>query len=181
MRAAVFLDRDGVISVNRQDYVKSWSEFAFLPGALDALERLAHSEYAIVVISNQSAVGRGLISLEELSDIHVRMKRAIEAHRGRLDGVYFCPHTPNEACQCRKPEVGMFHDAANQLDLDLSCSYMVGDTLTDLLAGGKAACKPVLLLTGLGEDQRRLISPQMQDDCMVFQDLLTFVKWLVDK
>jgi len=118
-RPAVFLDRDGVINHNRSDYVKSWKEFVFLPGALEAIARLAASAYAIVVVTNQSAIGRGIIPVEAVDDIHRRMVRRVQSAGGRIDAVSLCPHRPDEGCLCRKPAPGMLWEAAGQLSIDL--------------------------------------------------------------
>jgi len=178
MRAAVFLDRDGVINENRLDYVKSWEEFTFLPGALVALQRLANFPYAVVVVSNQSAVGRGLLSLHGLEEIHRRMKEMVESQGGRLDDILYCPHTPDAGCGCRKPQVSLLYEATRQLDLDLNRSYMVGDSLSDIQMSVNAHCQPVLVLTGRGQEQQRRMPPQVRENCLIFPDLLAFVNWL---
>jgi len=153
VRGAVFLDRDGVINQNRLDYVKSWDEFEFLPGVLASLGRLASAPYAIVVLSNQSAINRGLVSWAEVNAINGRMLRAIKQAGGRTDGVYVCPHRPDEACPCRKPKPGLLHQAAHELDIDLASSYLVGDALCDMQAALTARCVPLLVLTGRGQEE----------------------------
>ena len=150
---AVFLDRDGVINENRDEYVKSWEEFVFLPGAIQALKRLAQGPFSIVVVTNQTAVHRGLVSLNRLGEIHRRMVRQIEAVGGRIDAVYYCPHGPEENCDCRKPKPGLLLRAAKDLGIDLDQSYCVGDKLTDLLAGSAVGCRGILVLTGEGKKQ----------------------------
>lgn len=155
MRRAVFIDRDGVICRNRDDYVKSWEEFVFLPGALEALARLACLDLYIVVITNQSAINRGIVSAEVVQDINARMVRAIEAAGGRIDQVMYCPHRPDEQCNCRKPQPGLLLIAANDLGVDLSQSYLVGDAETDVQAARAVGCRRYLVLTGLG--RRHLI------------------------
>jgi D-glycero-D-manno-heptose 1,7-bisphosphate phosphatase len=104
MRPGVFLDRDGVINRNRIDHVKSWSEFEFLPGALEALKRLAGLDLPVVVVTNQAAIGRGLIDAAEVDEIHRRMIEAVRLFGGRIDAVLCCPHRPDEGCECRKPK-----------------------------------------------------------------------------
>ena len=104
---AVFLDRDGVININRPDYIKSWEEFEFLPGVLPALAHLNRLGWPVVVVSNQSVIGRGLASQQVVDDIHVRMLAKILQSRGRLDRIFYCPHHPNENCSCRKPKPGL--------------------------------------------------------------------------
>ena len=150
----VFLDRDGVINENkREDYVKSWEEFVFLPSALGALARLARSDLAVVVVTNQAIVNRHMVPAGAVEDIHTRMLRAIEATGGRVDRVMYCPHRPDEYCDCRKPQPGMLLRAAAELKLDLSQSYLVGDAEADMRAGRAAGCRRYLVLTGRGPRQ----------------------------
>jgi D-glycero-D-manno-heptose 1,7-bisphosphate phosphatase len=152
-RRAVFLDRDGVINVNRSDYVKSEEEFAFLPGALEALRRLASLPLSIVIVSNQSAIGRGLISASTVDQINQQMVAQITAAGGRVDLVRYCPHRPDEGCHCRKPEPGLLVDAANLLGLDLPESYMIGDAASDIEAAQRVGCRAILVRTGRGQTE----------------------------
>jgi len=147
-RAALFLDRDGVICRNRDDYVRSPRQLELLPGALDALRRLAPSRFAIVVVTNQSAVNRGLLAPEALEAIHARLRASVRAAGGRLDAVYHCPHRPDERCSCRKPAPGLLQRAAADLQLDLARSWLVGDHPSDLLAARAAGCRPILVASG---------------------------------
>ncbi|MEW5868440.1 MAG: D-glycero-beta-D-manno-heptose 1,7-bisphosphate 7-phosphatase [Chloroflexota bacterium] len=144
-RPAVFLDRDGVLNYNPEFYVKSWDEFRFLPGVLEALSALAACPWPIVVITNQSVVGRGIISAQALDEIHARMQQAIAAAGGRLDGVYVCTHHPAQACTCRKPAPGLLLQAAAELNLDLSASVFIGDSPGDVQAALAAGVLPVLV------------------------------------
>lgn len=153
MSRAVFLDRDGVICRNRDDYVKSWEEFVFLPGAREALARLARSSLHIVIVTNQSAVNRGIVSASVVEEIHTRMTRVIEAAGGRVDLVKYCPHRPDEGCDCRKPRPGMLLAAAEELQVSLRQSYLVGDARSDVQAGQAVGCQCYLVLTGRGRDQ----------------------------
>jgi len=153
MRRAVFVDRDGVICRNRDDYVKSWDEFVFLRGALKALSRLAQLELVIIVVTNQSIVNRRMVPVDVVGDIHTRMVRVVEAAGGRIDRVMYCPHRPDEGCTCRKPEPGLLMAAAEEFGLDLSQSYLIGDAETDMLAGRAVGCHRYLVLTGRGRRQ----------------------------
>ncbi len=152
-RRAVFVDRDGVICRNRSDYVKSWEEFVFLPGALEALTELARTDLYIVIVTNQSAINRGIVSAETVEEINSRMVLAIEAAGGRVDRVMYCPHRPDEHCACRKPQPGMLVMAAEDLGLDLAHSYLIGDAETDMQAGRAVGCRRYLVLTGRGRRQ----------------------------
>jgi D-glycero-D-manno-heptose 1,7-bisphosphate phosphatase len=149
-RRAVFLDRDGVICRNRDDHVKCWEEFVFLPGALKALARLACLDLDIIVVTNQSVINRLMVTAKVVEDIHTRMVRAIEAAGGRIDRVMVCPHRPEDHCTCRKPQPGLLLAAAEESGLDLAHSYMIGDAESDMLAARAAGCRPYLVLTGRG-------------------------------
>ncbi|MEE8456271.1 MAG: HAD-IIIA family hydrolase [Limibaculum sp.] len=147
---AIFLDRDGVINALRPGYVTGWHEFQFLPGALAAIRQLSLLDWPIVVATNQSAVGRGLLSADGLAEIHRRMVAGVENASGRIDLIVHGPHMPEDGCICRKPEPGLFHDAAERLNVTLTESYFVGDTVGDLGAAQQLGMTFVLVRTGLG-------------------------------
>jgi D-glycero-D-manno-heptose 1,7-bisphosphate phosphatase len=156
MHPAIFLDRDGVIIENRSDYVRNWSQVKILPQALPALAQVASSPYRIVLITNQSGIGRGFIPLETAVDINERLLEIIVQAGGRIDRVYMCPHKPSDQCACRKPEPGMILQAARDLDLDLGNSILIGDALTDIQAGRSAGVGRVALVrTGRGAEQEQ--------------------------
>ena len=152
LRSAVFLDRDGVINQNSDEYVKSWDEFTFLPKVFDALSLLSRHNYAVVVVSNQSAIGRGILDHWTVDSIHERMRVEIHRHNGRIDAVYYCPHTPFAGCECRKPQPGLLLQAARDLHLDLDHSYFIGDAISDLDAALSVGCSPIFVLTGRDRD-----------------------------
>lgn len=149
--AAVLLDRDGVINWNRPDYVKSWEEFSFLDGALDALHQLASTSFNVVVVTNQSAINRNLVTRQMVESIHLHMVEEIVQAGGRVDGVFYCPHRPDEGCECRKPRPGLIFRAQRELNLDLSRSYLIGDSSEDVEAARACGCIPILVKTGRGE------------------------------
>ncbi len=179
MRPAVFLDRDGVINQNHHDYVKSWAEFAFLPNVFTPLQRLAHSQFAIIIISNQSAIGRGLTSVATVEDINRRMAAEIARHGGRIDSLYYCPHRPDENCACRKPRPALLQRAAAQLDLDLVRSFLIGDAVSDVEAALNAGCRPILVLTGRGREQLSLLPPAVRARCHISPDLAAAVDYIL--
>jgi len=150
---AIFLDRDGVICENRTDHVKNWQEFRFLPGAKTSLAALSRLDLPIIVVTNQAVINRGLTSPSVVDDIHQRMIAEVVAYGGRIDRVIYCPHRPEENCKCRKPEPGMLQQVAQQMNINLTHSYMVGDALTDLMAAQRVGCQPFLVLTGRGFQQ----------------------------
>lgn len=172
-QAAIFLDRDGVINANRDDYVKSWAEFCFLPGSLSALKRL-HEQCTlpIVVITNQSAVGRGILRLADLTHIHTNMVNAVTNYGGRIDNIFYCPHHPQANCPCRKPKPGLLYQAAQMLHIHLQTSYIVGDAITDIQAGLAVGCKPILVLTGRGKAAKdKLPDAGLSTQCRVLPNL----------
>jgi D-glycero-D-manno-heptose 1,7-bisphosphate phosphatase len=143
----VFVDRDGVINVNRPEYVTSWSAFEFLPGSLPALALLADRGLEVVVVTNQSAVNRGLLSRARLAGIHAQMCATIARHGGRVRAILYCPHRPDEGCACRKPRPGLLLQARQQLGVDTSAAVLVGDHPTDLEAARQAGCRSILVLS----------------------------------
>lgn len=151
MNRAVFVDRDGVICQNRADHVKSWQEFVFLPGAVEALVQLSRAGFYVVVVTNQAVINRGIIPARTVHEIHERMAEAVDRAGGRIDQTLYCPHRPDEQCACRKPAPGLILKAAGSLDIDLASSYMVGDAASDMSAGLTAGCgQCYLVLTGRG-------------------------------
>ncbi len=178
---AVFLDRDGVINENRADHVKSWNEFKFLEGSLDGLARLATTDFKIVIASNQSAVGRKLITRETLEEIHWRMTEQIEEAGGRVDHVAYCPHTPEEECDCRKPRPGLLIQASRKLELDPSRSYMIGDSWRDIEAGEAAGCTIVLVRTGMGQDTLTRLDELNGHRPAVVDNLTAAIDWIIER
>lgn len=170
--AAIFLDRDGVINRNRADYVKCWEEFEFLPGALQAMGYLSRLDMPIVVVSNQSVIGRGIVARDTIDDIHRRMKLAVEEAGGRIDAVLYCPHRPDDNCECRKPKPGLLTDAAQILNIDLARSVMVGDALSDIDAARAVGCQPILIKTGRGRDQAALGGASYMKGVSIAEDLI---------
>jgi D,D-heptose 1,7-bisphosphate phosphatase len=158
-RGAVFLDRDGVINVDRRDYVKSWSEFKFLPRVFEALRLLKENDIRAIIITNQSAVNRGLMTLDTLLEINEKMLDAIRKHGGDLQAIYYCPHTPAEDCECRKPKSGMVRNAVKNLKIDLSVSYLVGDSEKDVELARSVKVKGVKIV----EKAASRLSPQRLD------------------
>ena len=150
---AIFLDRDGVICENRDDYVKSWKEFVWIPGSKKALMRLSSNGYITIVITNQSAVGRRIFSPQTVEEIHQRMEKEITQTGGKIEKIYYCPHKPEDGCTCRKPKPGLLLQAASDFELDFRSSYFIGDTITDIEMGHKVGCKTIMVKTGKGLTQ----------------------------
>ena len=181
-RAAVFVDRDGTLVVER-GYLSDPADLELLPGVPAALAALRGAGYTLVVISNQSGVGRGLFPVSRVYQAMARLRRLLRAHHVELDAIYFCPHRPEAGCDCRKPGPGLLERAADDLVLDLAASFMVGDKLIDAEAGRRAGGRGVLLRTGYGRDEeRRLQEPgdQAAPD-VVLDDLPAAVRWILSK
>ena len=145
MEQIVFLDRDGVINKNRDDYVKTWDEFEFLPNTKKAIKLLNDNGYKIIIITNQSVVGRGIITEKTLTGIHEKMLKELNECGCRIEKIYYCPHAPGDNCGCRKPKSGLLLKAAKDFDIDLKKCYFIGDSETDVEAGKRAGCKTYLV------------------------------------
>ncbi len=157
MYPALFLDRDGILLENNPTYIRSWSEAKIYPRALTALARIRESPYKVVIVTNQAGVAKGLIPVDDAEDINRQLVHEIEKSGGRVDGVFMCPHAVDDACTCRKPLPGLLLEAARELSLDLGRSIMVGDALSDLMAGRAAGIKQVVMVrSGRGAEQSQL-------------------------
>lgn len=146
----LILDRDGVINEDRPDFVKSPDEWVPIPGSLQAISELSRAGWTLVVATNQSAIGRGIISMDTLNAIHTKMHRAVAETGGHIDAVFFCPHAPDADCQCRKPRPGMLLDIGRRFHANIGDRAMVGDSLRDQQAIAAVGGKPVLVRTGNG-------------------------------
>ena len=178
---ALFLDRDGVINVppRRKLYITRPEKFRFLPGVPAALKKLRSGRRKIILVSNQAGVGRKLFSQADLAEITRKMLRAIKSHGGRIDAVYYCTHTPQRHCRCRKPRAGLLRKAARRFSLDLSRSVVVGDNATDIEMGRSAGCRTVLVLTGMTSRQAaKKISPPPD---FITRDLAGAARWILKK
>ena len=141
----VILDRDGVINYDSDQYIKSPEEWKPIPGSLAAIARLNQAGYRVVVATNQSGIGRGLFETDTLVAIHDKMNKALALMGGRIDAIFFCPHTNDDQCDCRKPKPGMLLRATSEWGLDLGKSFMIGDHAKDMGAAKAAGCKAVLI------------------------------------
>ena len=181
LRKAVFLDRDGVINRDSPDYIKRLEEFEFLPGSLEALRRLAEQGFACIVITNQSAPARGLMTREALDAIHRRLCAAVAEAGGRILDIFICPHLPADGCSCRKPKPGLLHAAQRKYGIDFSSAAMIGDSVTDIECALNAGVRTtVLVQTGNGEKAARELSARGLRPGFIAQDLNRAVDWLVE-
>lgn len=146
----IILDRDGVINEDSDDYIKSPEEWVPIPGSLQAIARLTQAGYRIVVASNQSGLARGLFDRDTLQRIHDKMHRAVSATGGAIEAIFFCPHGPDDGCECRKPKPGLLREIAVNLQVDLRGVPAVGDSLRDIQAAQAVGARPILVRTGKG-------------------------------
>jgi D-glycero-D-manno-heptose 1,7-bisphosphate phosphatase len=144
----IIIGRDGILNRFREGHVKEPSEWEPLPGALEAVARLNHAGWHVVMATNQGGIGRGLVEMSSVNAVHLHMMKLLAAKGGRIDAVFFCPHPPEEHCDCRKPAPGMMQDIALRYGVDLATVPMVADTPRDLQAASTAGCKPHLVRTG---------------------------------
>jgi D-glycero-D-manno-heptose 1,7-bisphosphate phosphatase len=177
----IILDRDGTINEDRDDYVKSADDWIPIPGALEAIARLNHAGWHTVIASNQSGLGRGLFDMAALNAMHAKMNTLLAKVGGRIDAVFFCPHTPDEACDCRKPLPGLFRQIGERYGVDLANVPVVGDSLRDLQAGAALGCKPHLVRTGKGAVTEAGNVLHQVPGTVVHDDLAAFAEHLIQK
>src|SRR6185295_12533626 len=152
MMKLIILDRDGVINEDSPDFIKSTQEWRAIPGSLEAIARFNHAGWRVVVATNQSGIGRGLFNFGGLFAMHDKMQRLLSELGGRLDGVFFCPHTPEDNCNCRKPKTGLFEDIARRFQVNLAGVPAIGDSIRDIQAARAAGARPVLVRSGNGAE-----------------------------
>ncbi|HYW92325.1 MAG TPA: D-glycero-beta-D-manno-heptose 1,7-bisphosphate 7-phosphatase [Gammaproteobacteria bacterium] len=165
----IVLDRDGVVNEEVEDYLASAEAWVPIPGSLEAMVRLAQTGHRLVIASDQPAIGRGLITPDVLFAIHRRMQRELAALGGSVDGLFFCPHLPEDDCHCRKPRPGLLEDIGRRFQTELEEVLVVGDQLGDLEAAISAGARPVLVRTGRGE--ATLAALDERPDVPVYRDL----------
>jgi D-glycero-D-manno-heptose 1,7-bisphosphate phosphatase len=178
----VILDRDGTINADSDEFIKSPQEWQPLPGALEAIARLNHAGWHVAIASNQSGLGRGLFDVASLNAMHAKMHKLLAAHGGRIDAIFYCPHSADEGCNCRKPAPGLFEQIGERFGAELSGVPVVGDSLRDLQAGVAVGCEPHFVLTGKGAQFRdRPLPDTFPPGTRVHADLAAFADWLVQR
>ncbi len=173
----VILDRDGVINHDSDQYIKSPSEWRPIPGSIEAIARLHQAGFRIAVATNQSGIGRGLFDMATLNAINDKMMELVFRQGGRIDALFFCPHTAAEACGCRKPRTGMLEEIASRFHTELKGTPLVGDSLKDLQAAEAVGALPLLVLTGKGK--RTKAEGGMPKKTLVFDDLAEACRHIV--
>ncbi len=182
MKKIIFLDRDGVINRDSPDYIKSWDEFCFLPGSLEAIKGFTENGYAVILITNQSVINRKMISVKTLELIHGNLKKAVLEHGGRITDIFYCPHRPDEHCSCRKPAPGLIFQAAEKYNIDPTGAIMIGDSAKDILCAENAGCKTSILVgTGNGPQAARFFSGRIDSPDHYFPDLFSAAKWIISR
>jgi D-glycero-D-manno-heptose 1,7-bisphosphate phosphatase len=176
----VLLDRDGVINHDSTAYIKSCAEFIFLPGSIEAIRYLTVHDFKIIVITNQSAVGRGMISESELNRIFDHMIAAVTDGGGRITDIFHCPHHPEDNCRCRKPETGLIQRAQRKYGFDIDRAWMVGDSTRDIECAKNAGCgRSILVQTGNGPAAQRELRRRCMQPDHIAPDLLAAAHWIV--
>jgi D-glycero-D-manno-heptose 1,7-bisphosphate phosphatase len=167
----IILDRDGVINVDSEAYVKSANEWIPIPGSIEAIARLSHAGFSVFIATNQSGIGRGLFSEHDLALMHEKLRRLVENAGGHVQGICFCPHRPDDNCNCRKPKTGLLTAIENQFNCKLKNAYFIGDSVKDLQAATSHGCKPVLVKTGKGLESVKTLENLNHINYTVYADL----------
>lgn len=178
-RPIVFLDRDGVIIHNRRDYVRSWEDVRFVSGAIEAAGRLADAGSSLIIVTNQACIGKGLVSESMAIDLQERITRVLRSSGTQIAASYICPHESSARCYCRKPEPGMLQHGLRNHSTVPSGSFMVGDSVSDVIAAESAGVTPTLVLTGRGIAQRECLTPAQRERVAVHHSLAAFVAALL--
>ena len=176
----VILDRDGTINEDSDDFVKTSEEWIPQRGALEAIAKLNHAGWHVVIASNQSGLGRGLFDVVSLNAMHAKMHKLLAAVGGRVDAVFYCPHAPDDNCGCRKPRPGLFEQIGERFGVDLKAVPAVGDSVRDVQAAAAAGCEPHLVLTGKSLHCRGQSLPaEIPAGTVVHEDLMAFANFLI--
>lgn len=175
--ALIILDRDGVINEDSDDFIKSPDEWRAIPGSLEAIARLTRHNYQVVVVSNQSGIGRRKFSIDALNAIHLKMHSHLTQYGGTIDAIFFCPHTPRDECSCRKPKPGLYNQVSDRLRVSLSKVFCIGDKMTDVQAIKSAGGKPILVKTGNG--QKEIDDGNVPAGIPIYKNLASFVDELL--
>lgn len=173
----IILDRDGVINHDSEDFIKSPAEWEPIEGSLEAIARLNYAGFRVIVITNQSGIARGLIDVETLNRIHSKMRRMLSQVGGKIEAIFFCPHSAEDNCSCRKPLPGGYDDLAHRLRINIENIPSVGDSLRDLQAAQTAGVKPILVRTGKGKITEAAGIPEGIE---VYDDLAAVVDALLE-
>ncbi len=175
----IILDRDGVINHDSDDYIKNRSEWIPIAGSLNAIAKLTKANFTVVICTNQSGIGRNLYTEKELADIHDKLHENVALYGGKIEKIFYCPHHPNDNCNCRKPRTGMLQQIKDYFNCDLLAVPFVGDSLRDITAAIKMQCRPILVKTGKGLATLQK-NPHL-NSIEVFENLNQFVEFLLNE
>ncbi|MCG2711864.1 MAG: D-glycero-beta-D-manno-heptose 1,7-bisphosphate 7-phosphatase [Candidatus Omnitrophica bacterium] len=180
MEKVIFLDRDGVINRDRSDYVRSWTEFDFLPNVFTALRRLTELGYKIIIISNQAGIAKGLYTEASLAEMTEKMLERIRRNSASIHAVHYCNHRDEDNCSCRKPKTGLFKQALLGKSVDLKETFYIGDSQRDIETGLNLGCKTILVLSGQTKTEQDVANFKFRPD-FVAVDLLDAVESVIEK
>ena len=175
----VILDRDGVINEDSDDYIRTPEEYIPIPGSLEAIARLKKAGYTVVVATNQSGIGRGYFDIDTLNAMHDKLNQLLAEVGGSVDGFFYCPHAPEDHCDCRKPAPGLYQQISQQFNTELTGVPVIGDSLRDIEAAWVVGASPILVRTGKGS--RTLATSEGLDDVPVYEDLAEAVDALLNE
>ncbi len=175
----IALDRDGVINRDSDDYIKSSDEFLPIEGSIEAIVRLSNAGFTVTIATNQSGLARGYFDEEKLSEMHHLLCSMVEARGGKVDGIFYCPHLPDEGCACRKPRTGLLQQIENEFACKLEGSYFVGDSMKDIQAARAFGCQPILVRTGKGLLTEQALLQEGEKDVAVFDCLADAIPFIL--
>lgn len=177
-RAAVFLDRDGTLNVDK-GYVHRIEDWEWIPGAIGAITALKKAGFLVIVITNQAGIARGYYDEADMNNLHTIINMELQRHGATIDGFYHCPHHPEfgevRECECRKPMPGLIYEASQDFDIDLGCSWLIGDKTSDIQAGLAAGVRSILVQTGYGNKERNLLA----DDGICVTDITAASRYII--
>ena len=179
----IVLDRDGVINHDSDNFIKSVDEWQAIDGSLNAIAKLNHAGFKVFVVTNQSGIARNLFSIETLNHIHSKMRHLVAEANGEIENIYFCPHGPNDHCECRKPKAGLYQQLATEYAVNFNNVFSVGDSIRDLEAAKAAGAKPILVLTGKGTRSNQTLQTEENHPLRktpVYLNLAEFVDQLIN-
>ena len=177
----IVLDRDGVINQDSSSYIKNAEEWIPISGSISAIARLHQANFRVIIASNQSGLARGYFDEAALTRMHDKMNSLIEESGGVISAIFYCPHSPDADCSCRKPKTGLLERAEVEFNISLAGDYFVGDSLRDLQAATSFNMKPILVRTGNGRKTEVALSKEIRDQTRIFNDLESAVNWILDK
>ena len=177
----IVLDRDGVINRDSSSYIKSAEEWIPISGSINAIARLHKANFRVIIASNQSGLARGYFDEAALTRMHDKMNSLVEDSGGVISAIFYCPHSPDAGCSCRKPKTGLLQQAEVEFDISLAGDYFVGDSLKDLQAATSFNMEPILVRTGKGRQTEVSLSEEIRNQTRIFDDLESAVNWILKK